>query len=146
MVGAIFPAYQRRKGAGGPGGWWIATEVEVLLSSGNVVRPDVLGWRRETSALRPTGFPVRVRPDWICEIVSPANANTDTVRKLRIYHEAKMPHCWIIDPRDLTLTVMRWADAGYLAVLRAERGETVRPEPFDGIVLSIGSLFGEDAD
>jgi Uma2 family endonuclease len=146
VVGAILPAYQRRKGAGGPGGWWIATEVEVLLSSGDVVRPDVLGWRRETCAERPTGFPVRVRPDWICEIVSPTNANTDTVKKLRLYHHAKVPHYWIVDPRDLTLTVMRWAEDGYLAVLRAERGEVVRPEPFDEIILPVGSLFGEDVD
>lgn len=146
VVGAVLPAYQRRKGAGGPGGWWIATEVEVLLGTGDVVRPDVLGWRRETSAERPTGSPVRVRPDWVCEVVSPSNANTDTVKKLRLYHQAGVPHYRIVDPRDLTLTVMRWAEAGYLAVPRAERGETVRPEPFGEITLAIGTLFGDDSD
>lgn len=146
VVGAVLPAYQRRKGVGGPGGWWIATEVEVLLPTGDLVRPDVLGWRRETSAERPVGTPVRVRPDWICEIVSPSNANTDTVKKLRIYHQAQVPHYWIVDPRDLTLTVMRWQEAGYLALLRAERGETVSPEPFSEISLAIGTLFGDDVD
>src|SRR5579872_4143303 len=39
-------AARRRPGGGGPGGWWIATEVEVLLETEDVVRPDVLGWRR----------------------------------------------------------------------------------------------------
>ena len=144
VVGAILPAYQRRKGAGGPGGWWIATEVEVVLESRELVRPDVLGWRRETSPSRPTGFPVRIRPDWVCEIVSVGNANTDTVKKLRTYHHAAVPHYWIVDPRDLTLTVMRWTAEGYLAVLRAERGESVRPEPFGEIELAIGTLFGDD--
>jgi hypothetical protein len=28
--------------------------------------------------------------------------------------------------------------------LRAERGETVRPEPFSAIELTIGTLFGDD--
>lgn len=146
VVSAIRPPYQRRSGGGGgrPGGWWIATEVEVLLGSGEVVRPDVLGWRRDRVPERPTGVPVAIRPDWICEIVSPANANTDTVKKLRIYRDARVPHYWIVDPRDSTLTVMRWSEAGYITVLRGERGEIVRPEPFDAIELAIGTLFGDD--
>jgi len=42
VASAIVPPYQRRGGSGGPGGWWIATEVEVLLSI-EIVRPDVVG-------------------------------------------------------------------------------------------------------
>lgn len=144
IVGAVRPAYQRRSRDGGPGGWWIATEVEVLLDSAEIVRPDVLGWRRERVPTRPAGFPVSIRPDWICEVVSPANANTDTVKKLRVYHRANVVHYWLVDPRDATLTAMRWTDAGYTMVLRAERGEIVRPEPFDGIELVVGTLFGDD--
>ena len=144
VVGAIRPAYQRRSGGGGPGGWWIATEVEVLLETGEVVRPDVLGWRRDRVPERPIGTPVRDRPDWVCEVVSPSNANTDTVKKLRIYHNAQVSHYWIVDPRDSTLSVMRWSEAGYTTVLRAERGETVRPEPFEAIELAVGTLFGDD--
>lgn len=129
---------------GGPGGWWIVTEVEVLLPSGEVVRPDVSGWRRDRVPTRPTGTPVPHLPDWICEVISPTNANTDTVKKLRAYHIARVPHYWIVDPRDATLTVMRWSDDGYTTVLRAERGEVVRPEPFEAIELVVGTLFGDD--
>jgi len=144
IVGAVRGPYHRRSGGGGPGGWWIATEVEVLLDGDELARPDVLGWRRDRVAERPTGTPVRVRPDWVCEVVSPSNANTDTVKKLRIYHRAGIPHYWIADPRDSTLSVMRWTEAGYTMVLRAERGETVRPEPFEEIELAVGGLFGDD--
>jgi len=146
IVGAVRGPYHRRPGGGGPGGWWIATEVEVLLDGDELARPDVLGWRRDRVAERPTGTPVRVRPDWVCEVVSPSNANTDTVKKLRVYHRAEIPHYWIVDPRDATATVMRWADAGYTTVLRAERGETARPEPFEEIELVVGSLFGDDPE
>lgn len=82
--------------------------------------------------------------DWACEVISPSNANVDTVRKLRIYHDARIPHYWLVDPRDATLTVMRWDDAGYTTIIRAERGEVVRPEPFDAIELAVGTLFGDD--
>jgi Uma2 family endonuclease len=47
IVGAIRPPFQRSPGRGGPGGWSIATEVEVLLDGADIARPDVLGWRRE---------------------------------------------------------------------------------------------------
>ena len=144
VVLVVGPAYQRKAGRGGPGGWWIATEVEVLFASGEVLRPDVLGWRRNRVPTRPIGLPVRERPDWVCEVISPSNANNDTVKKLRIYHAAAVPHYWLVDPRDVTLTVMRWSDAGYTTVLRAERGEIVRPEPFDAIELNVGTLFGDD--
>ena len=148
VVAAVRPSYQRRggdgSGQGGPGGWWIATEVEVLLETGDLVRPDVLGWRRDRVPERPRGAPVSARPDWICEVLSPSNANQDTVKKLRAYHRAGVPYYWIVDPRDSTLTVMRWDQAGYTTLVRAERGESVRPEPFVEIELAVGTLFGDD--
>jgi Uma2 family endonuclease len=144
VVGAVRPPFQRKPGGGGPGGWWIATEVEVLLESGDVVRPDVLGWRRQHCPNRPTGTPVKVRPDWVCEVVSASNATDDTIKKLRLYHRVGLPHYWIVDPRDATLTVMRWTADGYVTLMRAERGEVVRAEPFEAIEIVVGTLFGDD--
>jgi len=144
VVSAVRPAFQRKSGGGGPGGWWILTEVEVLLETGDIVRPDVVGWRREGCPDRPVGTPVRQRPDWTCEVVSAGNANNDTVKKLRLYHRVGIPHYWIVDPRDATLTVMRWSPDGYVTLLRAERQEVVRAEPFQAIELTVGAPFGDD--
>jgi Uma2 family endonuclease len=80
----------------------------------------------------------------VCEILSPNNASDDTVKKLRLYHRATVPHYWIIDSRDSTLTVMRWSADGYITVMRAERTETVRAEPFQAVELSVATLFGDD--
>jgi len=142
IVFAVRP-FQRSGGAG-PSGWWIPTEVEVLLETGDIVRPDVVGWRRENCPERPTGFPVKLRPDWICEVISPQRANDDTVKKLRLYHRVGIPYYWLVDTRDSTLTVMRWNESGYITVMRAKRGETIRPEPFEVIQLVLGTLFGDD--
>lgn len=145
VVGAIHGPFQRRAGGGeGPGGWWFATEVEVLLETEDIVRPDVAGWRRERCAERPSGTLVNQLPDWICEVISPSNANHDTVRKLRLYQRVRIPHYWLIDPRDATLTVLRWSSDGYVTVLRAERGERVRAEPFAAIEIAVGTFFGDD--
>ena len=146
VVGTVVPPFQRKGVSGGPGGWWIATEVELLFRTGDVVRPDVVGWRRQRCPERPTGNPIELRPDWVCEIVSQSNANDDTVKKLRLYHGVEIPHYWLVDPRDRTLTVLRYSPAGYVTVMRAERGETVSPEPFEAISLAVGVLFGDDPD
>jgi Uma2 family endonuclease len=90
------------------------------------------------------GTPVKIRPVWICEIVSPGNASNDTVKKLRLYHRVGIPHYWLVDTHESTLIVMRWSEEGYLTVLTAERGEVVRAEPFQAIELAVGTLFGDD--
>ena len=145
LVSALRAPFHRRSGGGGGlGGWWIFTEVEVLLESGSLVRPDVVGFRRERCPERPTGTPIKLRPDFVCEIVSPSNAHVDTVKKLRLYHQAGLPYYWLVDPRDATLTVMRHSPDGYVMLLRAERHEVVRAEPFDAIEIPVGTLFGDD--
>lgn len=144
LGGTIALPFNRRSGGGGPGGWWIASEVEVLLPGGEIVRPDLLGWRRDRHAERPTGTPVRQVPDWVCEIVSPSHANDDTIKKLRVHARNQITHYWLVDPRDATLTVLRWSTDGYVTRLRAERGEVVRAEPFEAIEIAVGLLFGDD--
>jgi Uma2 family endonuclease len=128
-----------------PGGWWFATEVEVRFAA-DVCRPDVLGWRRERVPEPPRGQLVPIAPDWTCEVLSSSNKRNDLVRKKRIYHRHRVGHYWIVDPDDQTLAVYRWHDDGYLEVLVAESGQTVRAEPFDAIEIPVGVLFGEIVD
>jgi len=139
----VGPFDRRLGGPGGPGGWWIVTEVDILLD-GRIYRPDVAGWQRERVAARLKDRPVAARPDWICEIVSDSNRTTDTVIKLRRYHQAGVPHYWIIDQLDQTLTVYRHTSDGYLVALRASAGELVRAEPFGAVELSVSSLLGAE--
>lgn len=144
--GAIGAAFSRKSGGGGrPGGWWIATEVDLVLE-GRGYRPDLAGWRRERMPIMPSERPITLRPDWLCEIVSDSNRATDTVTKLRRYHHAGVPHYWILDQVDRTLTVYRHHADGYLVAVRAEASEKVRAEPFEAIELQVASLFGDDPD
>jgi Uma2 family endonuclease len=137
--------YDRRPGGRWPGGWWFATEVEIMFEESQVFRPDVAGWRRERLAELPTEVPITVRPDWICEILS-KNKRNDLIKKKRVYHRHQVGHYWIVDPVEETLAVYRWHADGYVEVLIADRDERVRAEPFDAIDLRIGVLFGDDDD
>lgn len=137
--------YDRRPGGRWPGGWWFATEVEILFEDTEVFRPDVAGWRRENLAELPAEVPITVRADWICEILS-KNRRNDLIKKKRVYHRHRVGHYWIIDPVEETLAVHRWHADGYVEILIADRNESVRAEPFDGIELRVGVLFGDDPD
>lgn len=140
----LIPTYGRRRGPDGRGGWWILTEPTVQLDLENVVQPDVAGWRRDRVPTAPTGYPVLERPDWVCEILSPATRARDLSDKRRLYHRAAVPHYWILDPDLRFLTVLRWTEAGYLIALTATAEERVHAEPFDALEIRVGALLGED--
>lgn len=139
--------YFHRKpgGRGGPGGWWFFTELEVQLGE-EVFRPDVCGYRRERVPALPRGRPIRLAPDWICEILSPSNPARDRVEKIRAYFQGRVPHYWIIDPVAGTLEVFRRLELAYALVLSAQRGEKVRAEPCEAIEVRVDELLGADPE
>ena len=141
LAGVLKDPFQR--GRGGPGGWWIATEVDIELEAHEVYRPDVAGWRRERVTERPRGRPVRARPDWVAEVLSVSNAETDLGAKLVTYHRSGVAQYWIVDPEHETLTVYRWTAEGYVVLLSAGRRDRVRAAPFEDIEIAVGQLFGE---
>lgn len=86
-----------------------------------------------------------MRPDWVCEMLSPSNEKRDLIDKLHVLQLAGVPHYWIGNPTDKTLVVHRWERNGYLIVLTAAPGDIVRAEPFEAIELHLDVVFG-DAD
>lgn len=129
-------------GHGGPGGWWILTEVDVRLSPHDIVRPDLAGWRRERLGADPWDtLPIEVVPDWICEVLSPGNAAHDRVTKRRLYARHRVPYYWLVDPQTRTLEALRlegelWVETGSWG-----QGDVARVEPFDAVELDVGRLF-----
>jgi Uma2 family endonuclease len=136
--------FDRRGGGKRPGGWWILSEVDVEIESGQLVRPDIAGWRRERVENLPRERPLRIRPDWIAEVLSTDDVRRDTVRKMRLYQRVGVPHYWVLDPDQRVLQVYRWQPDSYALIVTAEAGETVRAEPFDAIEIPVGVLFGDD--
>lgn len=148
LAGLLAPYRRSGGGTDRPGGWWFLTEQLVGFSTSQVLRPDVAGWLRERLPEPPEDEDavVRVRPDWVCEIISPRKAANDLIRKKRIYHQHQVSYYWIVDPRDESLTVLQWTAKGYLEILAAQRGERGRAEPFAAVDLQVGVLFGDDED
>ena len=140
--------YQRRQGeASKPGGWWFGTEPTIALSIHETAQPDVAGWKRERMPQRPSGYPVTLRPDWVCEIMCDGDARRrDALRKRRIYADHGVPFYWLVDTERETLTVLTLTERGYVELLTASRTDRVHAAPFDLIELQVGVLFGDDED
>lgn len=127
-------------GFGGPGGWWIFLEVDVLLGPNDIVRPDLSGWRRDRLA-EPDARPLAVVPDWVCEIASPSTASRDRVIKRRLYASAGIGHYWIIDPvaRSIEALELRggvWIESGVYG-----EDDHARIAPYEAVEIPVGRLF-----
>lgn len=128
-------------GYGGPGGWWIFPEVDVQLASGDVVRPDLAGWRRER-LLDPGDIrPITVVPDWICEVLSPSNTSYDRVTKRAKYARACVAFYWLVDPAERVLEALALRDGLWLELGVYDDTALARIAPFEAVELELGRLF-----
>lgn len=132
-----------QRGRGGPGGWWIIDEPELHFGK-DVLVPDLAGWRQERMARIPNVPYFELAPDWICEVLSPATAKLDTVRKLPRYARAGVQYAWIVDPIHRRLEVFRQEQGHWVLVEVPEANNRVRAAPFEAIELELDSLGLED--
>jgi Uma2 family endonuclease len=128
-------------GSGGPGGWWILTEVEVELAEHEIVRPDVVGWRRERLPAPWGQRPVRVVPDWICEVLSPSDERRDRVHKASLYARADVAYYWLVSPGARFLEAFELQAGAWLRLGAWQDSERARIKPFEAIELELGRLF-----
>jgi hypothetical protein len=144
LGGMLWDAFGRAGRAGTA--WWILGSVEVLLGARDLLRPDLVGFRRRRGDDPPAGWPVRERPQWVCAIVSTAGGGeADARATLDLCARHRIAHCWIADVDQLTLAAHRFADGGYLAAAPPARaGEVVRIEPFEQIAITVSDVFGEE--
>lgn len=127
----------------GPGGWWIVIEPDVELATHVVLEPDVVGWRRSRVPEFPSERPVRIVPDWICEILSPSNRRQDLVTKADLYRRYGVPFYWTVDPEERVLQALHLdATKGSWEVVGTwTDGHKVAIPPFEAVTLDVTRLF-----
>jgi len=141
LGGKIGPPFD--DGIGGPGGWWILDEPELHLASGDILVPDLAGWRRERMPRLPETAWFELPPDWVCEILSPTTAKVDRVEKLPIYAHHGVRHAWLVDPDLRTLEVLENRDGHWLLLTALENNASVSQPPFDAIAFPLDSLWAD---
>lgn len=140
LGGRIIGPYD--EGTDGPGGWWILDEPEIHLD-GDILVPDIAGWRRERMPKLPETAWFDLAPDWLCEILSPSTARVDRVEKLPIYARWGVQHVWLVDPDLRTLEAYENADGRWLLLATLKDDDAVSVTPFDAISFSLGGLWAD---
>lgn len=132
--------FDEEPGQAGPGGWVFVVEQQLHLS-GDVLVPDLSGWRRERLPEIPDVVGITLAPDWLCEVLSPSTEALDRKRKMAVYARERVGHVWLVDPRQRTLEVYR-LENGAWKQLGVHTGDvTVHAEPFEVLPFELGSLW-----
>jgi len=114
LGGELVGPFQRGRG-GGPGGWILLDEPELHLG-GDILVPDLAGWRRTRMPELPDVAFFELAPDWICEVLSPSTAKLDRGKKLSAYGREGVPSSGSSTP---TRTPWRSSPAATTAATRS---------------------------
>ena len=82
-------------------------------------------------------------PDWVCEVLSPATASFDRVKKLAVYAREAVAHVWFVDPALRTLEVLKLDGARWVLAGSLPGNEVVRVEPFAEIGLELRRIWAD---
>ena len=130
------------RGKGGPGGWIVLDEPELHLH-GDILVPDLGGWRRERMPELPDAAAFELAPDWVCEVLSPSTAATDRAEKLPIYARERVTNVWLVDPLTRTLEALRLHGVRWSLLGTWRDDAKVRVEPFESFELELGQLWAK---
>jgi len=129
---------------GGPGGWWIVNEPGIELPNTPEISPDVAGWRRARMPDMPVDEPIRVVPDWVCEVLSKTTRRHDQLVKMPYYAKVGVAYAWVADAEARVLMAYR-LEAGAWRMLGTYSTETeARIEPFDVVPLNVADWWPPD--
>jgi Uma2 family endonuclease len=126
--------------SGGPGGWWIVDEPELHLG-GDILVPDLAGWRRTRLPEIPDVAAMTLAPDWACEVLSPGTERLDRGKKLFIYAREGVSHLWLVNPTSQTLEVLARVENRWTLLVVHVGDVVVRAEPFEAIELDLAALW-----
>jgi Uma2 family endonuclease len=138
LTGTLVPPFQH--GHGGPGGWQLLVEVEVHLG-GDVLVPDLAGWRCDRDLRLMDRLHVTDAPDWVCEVLSESTEKMDRLLKMQIYARERAGHLWFVDPRKRTLEVFKLTAGVWVPIQLLKDDAVAAAEPFTAVPFPLTRLW-----
>ena len=132
----------------GTGGWWILSEVSVYYQSlERILTPDIVGWKRVNTPEKPKGYPVKSKPDWVCEVCHSTKRKDTTIVPQTLAAEG-VEWYWLLDLKEESLQVWRLnKDKKFEVVHYLYKNDgKQRIMPFFAIEIEIAYLFGDDLE
>ncbi|OED38069.1 hypothetical protein AB833_21190 [Chromatiales bacterium (ex Bugula neritina AB1)] len=142
VVGARLLTEFDTKPNGEDGGWWILDEPECHLGS-DIVVPDIAGWRKTTMPELPEAAWFGVRPNWVCELISPSTAKYDRGVKREIYARDGVGYYWIVDPLVKLIEVFVLQQGNWVLAETGAAEQVASLVPFETMPFDLSALWVE---
>jgi Uma2 family endonuclease len=127
-------------GDSGPGGWWIVHMPELHLG-GDVLVPDLAGWRCEHMPEYPETAGCNVPPDWICEVIVPSSGGFVRARKGPAYARVGVEYLWLIEAACDLIEIKRLVSGCWSLEAVFSGDEAVRALPFSDLEFNAAKLW-----
>jgi len=116
---------------------------DVILSTFDVVEPDLLFLTNERLSEIATSPWVKGPPSLVVEIGSPSTRKRDATIKRRLYERVGVDEYWIVDPELDSVDVYRLIDGRYkrTAQLTLEDGDVLTTPLLPGLALPLSTIF-----
>jgi Uma2 family endonuclease len=89
----------------------------------------------------PGDEPIRIVPDWVCEILSRTTRRHDMLRKMPYYAKVGVAYAWVVDLDARVLTAQRLESGRWLTIGAYSDETEARIEPFDVIPLAVADWW-----
>ena len=140
VIGARLLSEFDTRSDGEGGDWWILYEPECHLGE-DILVPNSAGWRKTTMPELPDTAWFPVRPDWVCEVLSPATAKYDRGVKREIYAREGVGHYWLVDLVERIVEVFALQDSNWMLIETATDNAVASLVPFETLPFDLAALW-----
>ena len=122
--------------------WVFAVEAWTKYDKNNVFVHDLAAFKKSNYDHGKTG-PIAARPEWVCEVLSPANWIKDTQHLRVMLASFGVPYYWTVDPlrKEIVSYGLKNMANEYSILESVPDGEIVNLEPFSGLVIDTREVF-----
>jgi Uma2 family endonuclease len=93
----------------------------------------------------PDDQPIRVAPDWVCEVLSPRTRGYDLIKKRPFYARSGVGWLWYVDVEARSISVSQLRDGAWVEVAVHGDDERVRVPPFPEVELDLSHWWASGA-
>ncbi|MBU1487842.1 Uma2 family endonuclease [bacterium] len=113
---------------------------DVVLSSENIVQPDIIFIARENLSII-TKENIKGSPDLLIEIISKKSAQRDRIIKKRLYEKRGVKEYWLVDPDRKEIEVLTLKEGVYEIYGLFKGSDMLTSSVLEGFCLKVGEVF-----
>ena len=122
-------------------GEMFVSPLDVVLSSGDVVQPDIFFLDARQVERAGTSNRVEEVPSFLIEILSPSSVKHDTVRKRELYEKNGVREYWMVDVKERAVSQLVLRRKHYV-LTEAGGSDTIKASVLAGFEMTVGELLG----